>query len=153
MKRTLTLLVLVSLMASPNFAYGQEGVGPEGAKTAAATRSADTVDADELLISAETLFESVVTAAREVVSADVAALAPPQGEGGKLGSGPRIAIGLAMIVGGAAIIWKGFDIYESDERFGRTTNGASYMAWGTGATIAFFGGFVLRGGLQGDGFQ
>jgi len=155
MKRTPTLLVLVSLVASPALAYGQQGVSPEDVKTAA-TRSVDTVDTDELLISAETLAEAVVAAAREVVSADIAKLAPATAQQEAFGSGSRIAIGLAMIAGGAAIIWKGTDMYDSENPVfgeGRTVNYDSYLAYATGATFAVFGGVVLWGGLQGQGFQ
>ena len=146
MKRTLTRLVVASIVASPALAYGQKAVGPVDDTTL----PVDTA----ILISAETLAESIAMAAHEVVSADVPALALPQGEGGKLGSGSRIAIGIAMIAGGAGIIWKGFDVYQDEpDRFGRVKNADSYVAWGVGGAIMFFGGLVLRGGLQGQGFQ
>ena len=152
MKRTLTLLVLVSLVASPALAYGQRAVSPDAENTVAATRSVDA----EFLISAETLAALVATAAHEVVTADASTLAPaaPQTGDGMWGPGSRIAIGIAMIAGGAGIIWKGVDVWQDEpDRFGRVKNADAYLGWGVGATIMVFGGMVLKGGLKGQGFQ
>ncbi len=152
MKRTLTLLVLISLVATPALAYGQQAVSPDAENMVTATRLVET----EPLISAETLAALVATAADEVVSADSSGLAPaaPQGADGMWGSGSRIAIGIAMIAGGAAIVWKGTDVWQDEpDRFGRTKNSDAYLAWGVGGTIMAFGGMVLRGGLQGRSFQ
>ena len=152
MKRTLTLLVLVSLVSGPALAYSQKAVSPDAENTVAAARSVD----PGFLISAEALAASVATAAHEVVGADAATLAPaaPQNVEGKLGSGSRIAIGIAMIAGGAGIIWKGIDVWQDEpDRFDRTKNADAYIAWGVGGTIMVFGGMVLRGGMQGRGFQ
>lgn len=150
MKRTLTLLVLISLVATPALAYGQQAVSPHAENTVTATRLVET----EPLISAETLAALVATAANEVVRADTSNLAPAAPQDGMWGSGSRIAIGIAMIAGGAAIIWKGVDVWQDEpDRFGRTKNADAYVGWGVGATIMVFGGMVLKGGLDGRSFQ
>ena len=150
MKRTLTLLVLISLVATPALAYGQQAVSPHAENTVTATRLVET----EPLISAETLAALVATAANEVVRADTSNLAPAAPQDGMWGSGSRIAIGIAMIAGGAAIIWKGVDVWQDEpDRFDRTKNADSFVAWGVGGTIMVFGGMVLKGGLDGRSFQ
>ena len=150
MKRTLTLLVLISLVATPALAYGQKAVSPHAENTVTATRLVET----EPLISAETLAALVATAANEVVRADTSNLAPAAPQDGMWGSGSRIAIGIAMIAGGAAIIWKGVDVWQDEpDRFDRTKNADAYVAWGVGGTIMVFGGMVLKGGLDGRSFQ
>lgn len=150
MKRTLTLLVLISLVATPALAYGQQAVSPHAENTVTATRLVET----EPLISAETLAALVATAANEVVRADTSNLAPAAPQDGMWGSGSRIAIGIAMIAGGAAIIWKGVDVWQDEpDRFDRTKNADAYVAWGVGGTIMVFGGMVLKGGLDGRSFQ
>jgi len=59
-----------------------------------------------------------------------------------------------MIAGGAGIIWKGVDVWQDEpDRFGRTKNADSFVAWGVGGTIMVFGGMVLKGGLDGRSFQ
>ncbi len=153
MKRTLTLLVLISLVATPALAYGQQAVSPRTENpenTVTATRTAEA----KPLISAETLALLVATAADEVVSADTSRLAPAAPQDGMWGPGSRIAIGIAMLAGGAAIIWKGADVWQDEpDRFDRTKNADAYLAWGVGGTIMVFGGMVLKGGLDGRSFQ
>lgn len=153
MKRTLTLLVLISLAATPALAYGQQAVSPHAENpenTATAVRLVEGAS----LISAETLAALVATAADEVVRADTSTLAPAAPQDGMWGSGSRIAIGIAMLAGGAAIIWKGVDVWQDEpDRFGRTKNADAFVAWGVGGTIMVFGSMVLKGGLDGRSFQ
>jgi len=144
MKRTLALLLLVSLVSTPALAYGQASeTDTAGAETKA------------LKTSGEELKAAAANAARELVVADSKALAlgvAPQVPG-RAGAGWRTAVGVAMLAGGAAIIWKGADIYQDEpDRFGRTKNSDAYLAWGVGGGIMGFGFLTLKGGLEGRGF-
>jgi hypothetical protein len=103
-------------------------------------------------VKAETLREAVVEVSREIVAEEASTL-----EAGavvqRAGSGWRTVIGIAMIAGGAGIIAKGFEVYQDEpDRFERTKNADSYLAWGVGAGILGFGILTLKGGLDGRGF-
>lgn len=147
MKRTMTLLIVATMVASPALAYAPQ----------AEQSTADDANpvAAERLVDAEALAEAVVTAARELVLEEMSAKRiAPQGEGGKLGSGSRTAIGIGMLVAGAALIWKASDNYQSEpDRFGRIKNADAYLGYGVGGTIMFFGALVFKGGIAGEGFQ
>jgi len=147
MKRTMTLLVVATLVASPALAYAQQ----------AEQSTQDTVGAvaAEGLVGSEAWTEAIDKVTRDMVLEENAAKRlAPQGEGGKFGPGPRKAIGIAMLIAGAAIIWKASDNYQSEpDRFGRVKNADSFLGYGVGGTVMFFGAFVLKGGLEGKGFQ
>jgi hypothetical protein len=146
MKRTLALLLLVSLLATPALAYAQ------GSNKGRAVVDVDATRVDAESLKAETLKEAIVTVSRELVAEESSAL-----EAGavvqRAGSGWRTVIGIAMIAGGAGIIAKGFEVYQDEpDRFERTKNADSYLAWGVGAGILGFGILTLKGGLDGRGF-
>jgi len=144
MKRTLALLLLVSLVSTPALAYAQ---APEKDKAE--------VDGKTLAIDNDALTAATIKVAHDIVVAEsktLEAAAAPQVPG-RAGPGWRTATGIAMLVGGAAIIWKGADVYDSEpDRFGRVKNADAYLAYGVGATIVGFGAITLMGGLQGRGF-
>lgn len=142
MRRSLALLLLVSLMSTPALAYAQAA---ETDKAEDDGKVVAKLDADRLELAA-------IEAAREIVAEDSKALAAPQVPG-RAGPGWRTAAGIAMLVGGAAIIWKGVDIYQDEpDRFGRTKNSDAYLAYGVGGGIMAFGFLTLKGGLEGRGF-
>jgi len=139
MKRTLVLLLLVSLLATPALAQVQES---ERDRMAEGTKT----------VKAETLREAVVEVSREIVAEEASTL-----EAGavvqRAGSGWRTIIGIAMIAGGAGIIAKGFEIkQDGPDRFDRTKDADTFLAWGVGAGILGFGILTLKGGLEGRGF-
>jgi hypothetical protein len=139
MKRTLALLLLVSLLATPALAQVQE-------------RDTDGVVSGTKSVKAETLREAVVEVSREIVAEEASTL-----EAGAVvqrpGSGWRTVIGIAMIAGGAGIIAKGFEIkQDGPDRFDRTKDSDAFLAWGVGAGILGFGILTLKGGLAGRGF-
>jgi len=139
MKRTLALLLLVSLLATPALAQVQE-------------RDKDGEVVGTKSVRAATLKEAIVEVSREIVAEEASTL-----EAGavvqRAGSGWRTIIGIAMIAGGAGIIAKGFDIQQDGpDRFDRTKDADTYLAWGVGAGILGFGILTLKGGLEGRGF-
>lgn len=138
MKRALPLLLLVGLVANPLPASGsvQEAEEPVAAR-------------------GSSLDEALTVAAREVALADAAGRELPASGivQERAGAGWRTVVGIAMIVGGAGIVAKGFNIYQDEpDRFGRTKNADAYVAWGVGGGIITFGFLALKGGLEGRGF-
>ena len=136
MRRTLVLLLLASLVTTPALAYGQD-------------------DTDKIRVDSKSLEEAVAKAARELVATDPIRLTfeAPQTTPGRAGSGWRTVVGIAMMVGGAGIIAKGAVDYQDEaDRFDRTKNADSYLAFGVGGGIMAFGFITLKGGLQGRGF-
>lgn len=153
MKKALALVLLVSLVSAPSLAYAQAG---QAAQALPAQVDGDTVGTDTA-VEAETidLAAAAAEAARAVVIEDALAssLAAAQEVPGRAGPGWRTAVGIAMLVGGAGIIWKGVDIYQDEpDRFDRTKNADAYLAYGVGAGIMGFGFITLKGGLEGRGF-
>lgn len=147
MKKILALLLLVSFVSTPSLAYAQ------ASRTQGTETDTDTVEV--VATPALDLGAAAVEAARKVVTEDVRPLdaRPAQQVPGRAGSGWRTAIGIAMLAGGAAIVWKGADIYQDEpDRFDRTKNSDAYLAWGVGAGIMGFGFLTLKGGLEGRGF-
>lgn len=136
MKRVLTLVVVATLLTSPALAYAGPN-DPEKPK----------VD----------LTAAMKAAAKDIVLSDAGATAleegaaPPQQDGVAKG---KLWAGIGLIALGAGLIWKGADLYESDEDpFGRKKNADSFLAMGVGGVFAAFGFLTLRGGLAGRGFN
>lgn len=145
MKRTLALLLLVVLVSTPAMAHAQASDTDKArAETAAPTNGDNELKA------------AAANAGRELVIADSKSrelAVASQDVPGRWGATSRTWIGVAMLAGGAAIIWKGVDIYQDEpDRFGRTKNSDSYLAWGVGGGIMTFGFITLKGGLEGRGF-
>ena len=144
MKRTLALLLLLSLVSTPALAYAQ-----------AAETDKAAVDGKTLAIDNDALKASTIKVAHEIVVEKATSLevgVAPQVPG-RAGAGWRTATGIAMLAGGAAIIWKGVDVYQDEpDRFGRVKNSDAYLAWGVGGGIMAFGFLTLKGGLEGRGF-
>ena len=66
-------------------------------------------------------------------------------------NGGKVLVGVLLILGGAAVIVNGADLWDSEgDIFGRKKNDDSYVSYGVGAISAFLGVIVLRGGLRGD---
>jgi len=135
MKKVLTLVVVATLLTSPALAYAgpNDPVKPKVDLTAAAK-----------------------LAAKDIVLSDASAAPleegapPPQGGVAK----GKLWAGIGMIGLGAALIWKGSDVYQSEpDPFGRKKNADAYLAFGVGSVIAAFGVLTVRGGLAGRGFN
>ena len=137
MKRIITMVLATSLIAAPALAaVPAPSEGPE--KPAAAT----TTPGFRLALD---------DAARAIIGEDVAsgAATPVVLQSGK--NGGKVLVGVLLILGGAAVIVNGADLWDSEgDIFGRKKNDDSYVSYGVGAISAFLGVIVLRGGLRGD---
>jgi len=136
MRKILTLVVAVSLFASPALAFASPAVGPDDPGKPAK------VD----------LVAAAKAAGKEIVAEETEALgtSAPQNAVAK----DKLWVGVALVAVGAGLIYKGVDLHESDpDPFGRTKNADSYLAMGVGSVLAFFGAMGIRGGLAGRGFN
>ncbi len=140
MRRILSLLVVVSLMATPALAYGP---GPD--------------DKEKTAVPSVALHDAAVLAARAIVLEEIAGrpidLEPvvPQDSGM---AGGKVAAGVALVALGIGLIFKGTDLHTSEEDpFGRTKNADAFLAMGVGSVFSVFGILLIRGGMAGRGFN
>lgn len=134
MKRMLSMLLAASLVAAP----------------AMAVPAAAPADADE--DGEISLLEAADRVAREVAAeeAGVETLAVQEE---RETNTTKLAVGIALIAGGAGIIANGAALWQDEpDRFDRTKNADSYMSFGVGSVIALFGVLATRSALRGEGW-
>jgi len=135
MKKILTMLVVISLLASPALAYA----GPD--------------DPEKPKVAKIDFDAAVKEAAAEIVfdrNAPITKAAAPQSDVAK----GKLWTSVAVVALGAGLIYKGTDLYDSEsDPFGRKKNADAYLAIGVGSVMAVLGVLGIRGGLAGRGFN
>ena len=134
MRKILTMLVVISLLASPALAYA----GPNDPEKPKVTK----IDFDT----------AVKEAAAEIVLETNAPIKSPAPQS-EVAQG-KLWTSVAVVALGAGLIYKGTDLYDSDpDPFGRKKNADAYLAIGVGSVMAALGVLGIRGGLAGRGFN